>query len=100
MRAFYAWLVPIRVKQYVETPNPNALKCVLDGRVSEGSKAYRSAVSAAGDSLAAAVFGIAGVTNLLLHEDWLTVGKSPEAKWPAIKRALENVLGTIDAPVA
>jgi hypothetical protein len=42
------------------------------------------------------VLAIPGVVNLLLHEDWLTVGKSPGAKWAPVKAALENVLATID----
>jgi hypothetical protein len=94
----YDFGVPIRVQQYQKTPNPNALKCVLDARVAVGSRAYREAHAAAGDPLARAVLAIPGVVNLLLHEDWLTVGKSPGAKWAPVKAALESVLATIDPP--
>ena len=41
--------------------------------------------------LAAALFAVEGVTGVLLMGDWLTVNKSPEAKWPAIKRGVEKL---------
>lgn len=84
----------VTVIRFETTPNPNALKCVLSGRVSDGSRPFRSA-EAAGDGgmpLAVALFAVDGVTGVLLCGDWLTVNKSPEAKWPAIKRGVEKAL--------
>lgn len=90
--------MPVKVIRYEPTPNPNALKCVLSGKVCEGSKPFRTAEAAAkgagegGDPLAASLFAIDGVTGVLLLGDWVTVNKSPEAKWPAIKRGVEKAL--------
>jgi hypothetical protein len=87
--------MPVKVIRYEPTPNPNALKCVLSGRVSEGSRPFRSAEAAGGeggDPLAARLFAIDGVTGVLMLGDWVTVNKSPEAKWPAIKRGVEKAL--------
>jgi len=84
--------VPVHVIRYEPTPNPNALKCVLSGQVSDGSLSFRTAESAAAHPLAAALFAVGGVAGLLLHKDWLTVSKSPQAKWPAIKRGVEGAL--------
>jgi hypothetical protein len=85
----------VKVIRYEPTPNPHALKCVLSGKVSEGSRPFRTAEAAGGEGgspLAALLFEIEGVTGVLLLGDWLTVNKSPEAKWPAIKRGVEKAL--------
>lgn len=82
----------VKVLRYEPTPNPHALKCVLSGPVSEGSLPFRAAESAAGNALAAAIFAVEGVAGLLLHKDWLTVNKAPDAKWASIKRGVESAL--------
>ncbi|HYD01561.1 MAG TPA: NifU N-terminal domain-containing protein [Phycisphaerales bacterium] len=84
----------VQVLRFEPTPNPNALKCVLSAPVSEGSLPFRTAGSAATHPLAAAIFAVDGVAGLLLHKDWLTVSKSPDAKWPAVKRGVEKALAT------
>ncbi|MCU0688642.1 MAG: NifU N-terminal domain-containing protein [Phycisphaerales bacterium] len=94
----------LRVVQYLDTPNPQALKCVLDGVVSVGSRPYRAGQAGAGggkssgeadgrsDALASALLAIPGVVGLLLHGDWMTVSKSPDARWAAIKPRVEATL--------
>lgn len=88
----------VTVIRFETTPNPHALKCVLSGRVSEGSRPFRTVEAAGkgadegGHPLAAALFAVSGVTGVLLCGDWLTVNKAPEAKWPAIKRGVEKAL--------
>lgn len=82
----------VNVLRYEPTPNPHALKCVLSGRISDASLPFRTAEAAAGHPLAAALFAVEGVAGLLLHKDWLTVSRSPAAKWPAIKRGVEQAL--------
>jgi len=90
--------MPLKVKKYETTPNPNAIKCVLEDRVIEAGgapRSYRDAASARGDPLASALFALepAGtVTNLLLAEDWITVNKAPDADWARVKAGVERVL--------
>ena len=84
--------MPIRVVRFEPTPNPNALKCWLDRRVSDGPRSFFSADEARADALASALFAVPGVTNLLLLGDWMTVGKSPESDWPAVRRGVERTL--------
>jgi NFU1 iron-sulfur cluster scaffold homolog, mitochondrial len=93
--------MPVRVKHFRDTPNPNALKCVLDARVGSTVRSYFSPAAAhrAGDALAIALFAIPDVTNVLIQPDWLTVCKTPEAAWPPIKAAVEAALAKVD-PVA
>lgn len=81
-----------RVVRYDETPNPNALKCILDGRISEAPRSFRDEASAQGDALAASLFAVEGVTSVLMNGDWVTVNKRPEAEWRKVKKGVERAL--------
>lgn len=83
------------VARFLETPNPNAVKCVLDRRASEDSRSFLEAASAKGDPIAERLFAIDGVRNVLIHGDWITVGKSPEADWARVKREVARALGEV-----
>ncbi len=74
------------------TPNPNAIKCVVEGVISDRPRSYFKAADAGGDALALALFAIPGVTNVLIQDTWLTVCKTPEAEWRGIKAGVEKVL--------
>ncbi len=88
--------MPIRVVKFQETPNPNAVKCLLDRRAAESSRSYFDASAAREDPIGSRLFAIDGVRNVLIHADWITVGKAPESDWPRIKREVERVLGEIE----
>jgi hypothetical protein len=80
------------VVHFQETPNPNALKCILDRPAADRPRSYFAAPEAAADPLAARLFAIDGVTNVLINADWVTVGKRPDAPWPRIRAAVQKVL--------
>ena len=84
--------MPRKVRTYQDTPNPQALKCILDGRIVDKPRSFFSAADAAADPLGSRLFAIPGVTNILIHPEWITVGKSPEVPWKSIKQGLERVL--------
>lgn len=88
--------MPYAVTKFQDTPNPNALKCIVDHRLSERPRSYFNAEQAQDDPIAAALFAIEGVTNVLINTDWVTVNKRPEADWRAIKAAIERVLREAD----
>lgn len=88
--------MPYAVRAFQDTPNPNALKCVLDRSAGEGSRSFFNAEAAAGDPIASRLFAIDGVTNVLIHGDWITVNKRAEAAWAGIKRAVERVLREVE----
>lgn len=92
----------LSVVRFDTTPNPNALKCVLDASVTEAPRSYFRAEQAteAGDTLAASLFAIPGVTNVLIHSDWITVCKASEASWAEIKRGIREVVSKADPHVA
>lgn len=79
--------------RYEETPNPNALKCILDRSISDHPKSFLGAESAGGDAVARALFGVEGVAVILMNGDWMTVNKSPGASWASVKAGVERVLG-------
>jgi hypothetical protein len=84
--------VPYAVTRFQETPNPNALKCVLDASVPDAPRSYFNAKDAAADPLAARLFAIPNVTNILIGGEWITVSKSPQGDWRSIKKDVERAL--------
>jgi NFU1 iron-sulfur cluster scaffold homolog, mitochondrial len=87
--------MPFTVR-FQETPNPNAVKCLLDRRAIDGSRSYADAPSAREDPIASRLFEIAGVRNVLIHTDWITVGKTAESEWGPIRREIRRVLGEVE----
>ncbi|MDR7486268.1 MAG: NifU N-terminal domain-containing protein [Armatimonadota bacterium] len=67
------------------TPNVNALKFVVNRRLTEGrSQTFRSAEEAARHPLAAGLFAIPGVVQVFLLNDFVTVTRDPQAAWEEI----------------
>lgn len=82
----------LRIVSFEPTPNPNALKIVTEGGSGGPPRSCLSAADAAGDPLAEALFAIDGVTNVLIHTSFITVGKRPEAPWGPIRRAAKAAI--------
>lgn len=83
-----------KVHDVQPTPNPNAAKFILDRPVSDQPTSFFSAESATDHPLASRLFEIPGVASLLLLGDFITINKSPEARWADIKGRVEQVLAT------
>jgi Fe-S cluster biogenesis protein NfuA len=80
---------------YVQpTPNPNALKFVLnmpvviDGR----SSSYRSPMDCQHNDLACALFTIRGVDQLHFYDNTVTITKFGYEEWEAIETTIEDCL--------
>ena len=86
--------MPFRVLEIQPTPNPNAAKFILDRPVSEQPTSFLNAASAAGHPLASQLFGVSGVTSVLLLGDFVTVNKSPGARWDDVVAGVQGVLGS------
>jgi len=86
--------VPFIVRQVQPTPNPNALKFVLDRHITEDRLSFPDPAAAGNHALASRLFAIDGVTSLLLLEDFVTVNKSPTAKWGSITAKVKRVLAS------
>lgn len=75
------------------TPNVNALKFVLDRRLTEGkSRTFRSAAEAADAPLAAALLAIPGVVQVFFLNDFITVTRDPALDWERIARPVEETI--------
>ena len=86
-----------RVAGFESTPNPNAVKILLEGRLEAPPRSYREPpAEPCEDTLAAALYAIEGVRVVLIHHEFVTVGKAPEAKWPTIKRKAKSAIQAYD----
>jgi hypothetical protein len=90
-------IMGFRVHDVQPTPNPNALKFILDRPVSDQPMSFFNAGAAKDHPLAAKLFCVPGVSSLLLLGDFITINKSPEARWADIKGKVEQVLA--ESPV-
>lgn len=82
----------MRVVEFEATPNPNAVKCVLDTTISEKARSYFNPAAAAGDDFARKLFEVPGVTNVLILGDWFTVSKEPSVSWVSVKAGVKRVV--------
>lgn len=90
---------PLRVE---DTPNPQAMKFIADrsfpppvsGPGAGKMRSYRAAAeaAAAGDALAAALFAAGPVVSVMIVGDFVTVNKTPSARWPRLRPKIEAVL--------
>jgi NFU1 iron-sulfur cluster scaffold homolog, mitochondrial len=81
-----------RIIEIQPTPNPNAMKFVLDRPVSQQPMSFFNAAAATDFPLAKRLFEIPGVSSLLLLGDFITINRSPETDWDDIKDQAKAVL--------
>lgn len=76
------------------TPNPNSLKFTTDDGpfLQEGTAAYSSAEEAEDDPLARRLFSIAGVEDVFITPQFVTVSKAPAVDWNRVQPEVETVL--------
>ena len=84
--------MPFVVREVQPTPNPNAMKFVLDRTVSAEPQSFRTAAAAKGNDLAERLIALKGVTAVLLLHDFVTLNKSSEARWADITGRAKRVL--------
>jgi NFU1 iron-sulfur cluster scaffold homolog, mitochondrial len=84
--------VPSVVREIQATPNPNAMKYVLDRTISANPASFFNKQQAKEHSLASRLFAIGGVSNVMLLGDFVTIGKEPQARWSDINGRVKQVL--------
>jgi hypothetical protein len=84
--------MPYKVLEIQSTPNPNAMKFVLDQVIAVQPASFYSAPAAQHHPIATALFEIPGVSSVLLLNDFVTVNRRPEIKWQSISPKVLNVL--------
>ena len=77
---------PDKIQVHTEgTPNPNALKFVLDKIILEnGSRNFPDKEKSKDSPLAQRLFNINSVEEVFLGKDFITISKDPNAKWESI----------------
>ena len=85
------------IKEIQPTPNPNAAKFVLDGQITAQPMSFLTPEQGAGHPIAAQLFGIKGVTSVLLLGDFVTVNKQPGVKWEAITGKVQEILQNVSS---
>lgn len=81
-----------KVTKYESTPNPDALKCLLDTAISDRPRSFIGAEQATDDPIAGPMFAEARLRAVLINTDWISINKEPEANWKDIKPVVERVL--------
>lgn len=77
------------------TPNINALKFVVNRKLTEGrSRTFRSPAEAADLPFAQALLQIPGVVQVFVLNDFITVTREPQADWNAILPQAEEIIRT------
>ncbi len=79
------------------TPNPQALKFVLNERILKYEKrSYSNKIEAAGDPFASGIFEIEGVVSVFYMDKFVTIEKVPHAAWGPIQKGLVAFLRNFD----
>jgi scaffold Nfu/NifU family protein len=84
-----------RVTLVQPTPNPNAVKFVLDRVIAEQPTSFLQADAAKYCPLAEQLFLIAGVRSILFLGGFVTINKHPDVPWPPIKRQVKQLLSKV-----
>jgi hypothetical protein len=87
--------LPFNVLEVQPTPNPNAMKLVLDRVIADRPMSFLNPASGNEHPIASRLFAIKGVSGLLLLGDFVTVSKQPEARWPEITKNVKQALAAL-----
>jgi hypothetical protein len=76
------------------TPNPNSLKITTDAGpfIEEGLVSFGSADEAEGHPLGERLFAVAGIENVLIMPEFVTVTKGAGTEWDLLMPKVKSVL--------
>lgn len=87
----------LKIEDVDLTPNPHALKFILNEKLLNSERRHFGNKSeAAGDPLAAGIFEIPGVVSVFYTDKFITIEKLKETNWGQIQKPLINFLKTFD----
>ena len=76
----------VKVVSVVETPNPDALKFMVDqSLVDNGSRSFDSPANAKDDSLASSLFSLGPLFSVFYMDRFVTVTKPPTMDWTTLQ---------------
>jgi len=83
----------MKVLKIESTPNPNAMKLLLDAKILEsGSRSYDNPSEAKSDPIASALFAVPDVKSVFFMPSFVTVVKDPAASWDGVAQMVTQVL--------
>ena len=83
----------MKVVKLESTPNPNAMKLLLDAKILEsGSRSYDHPSEAKSDPIATALFEIPDVKSVFFMPTFVTIVKEPAASWDGVAQMATQVL--------
>jgi len=75
------------------TPNPNALKFVLNMPVkTEGKATYKSADECAANPMAKALFTVPNVKEVYFYDNYITVTQDGNVDWDVVEEQIKNII--------
>jgi Fe-S cluster biogenesis protein NfuA len=79
------------------TPNPHALKFILNEKILKyETRQFQNKDEANSDPLAKLIFDLEGVVSVFYMDKFITVEKTKESQWGQIQRPLVNLLKSFD----
>lgn len=79
------------------TPNPQALKFILNERLLlKETRSFKNKEEAANDPLAKGIFDIEGVVSVFYMDKFITIEKDPKAGWGQIQRPFVEFIKNFD----
>ena len=87
----------MQVLRVEPTPNPHAIKFVLDRSLAPGSsKEFTSAAEAQDEEFAKNLFEIPGVSSLFYNENYVTVTMNSDSDWHEVYRQAQEKIGAFE----
>jgi Fe-S cluster biogenesis protein NfuA len=75
------------------TPNPNALKFVLNKPVkNEGKAIYKTASEAADNAIASQIFAIPYIAEVYFFDNYITVTQNGDADWDELEEKIKKII--------
>ncbi len=74
------------------TPNPNSIRVGLSEAMFPSATTFKSAADAEGNALAKDLFGIAGVVQVFMLNNFISINKDPGVNWAGIEPKVAEVL--------
>ena len=87
----------LMVKDVDLTPNPQALKFILNDRIlSRETRSFQNVTEAENDPLAKAIFDLGGVVSVFYMDRFITIEKEPDISWGKIQMPFVNFIKAFD----
>ncbi len=87
----------LMVKDVDLTPNPQALKFILNEKLLDKvTRSFKTKEEAANDPLAKAIFELEGVVSVFYMDRFITIEKEPEVSWGKIQMPFVNLIKNFD----